>query len=245
MKIKAILTSIVAISVISATVAMMTGCGEQNEDSSATSTTAGTTAAKKVATTAAATTAATGGKSDSSSANSGNSQDKSSQSSSGSVSNNNNSNDNSSSNIGISYAEAISNVEAQAGSDAQIVNAVEGKSPDGWACWVVTVLPSSDSGNNETVTYYSGYLFCYSENYQGANNNSGNSENNGIAISYDDAINNVKLQAGSGAQILSAVEGKSPEGFPCWVVTVSPVSKSGDNETVTYYSGYQFCYAEQ
>ena len=224
MKIKAILTAILAISVVSATAVMITGCGEQKENTSATATTAQTTAAQST----------------SSSDNSGQSQDESSQSAAGSMSDNNSSND-----IGISYDTAIANVKAQAGSGAQILNAVEGQTPDGYPCWVVTVSPVSNSDESETVTYYSGHLFCYAENYQGAQDNIVNSENNDIGISYDTAIANVKAQAGSGAQILNAVEGQTLDGYPCWVVTVSPVSKSDDRETVTYYSGHLFCYAEQ
>ena len=238
MKIKTILTAILAVSVVSATTVMMTGCGEQKGNASATATTAETTVARSTASSDKGGQSQDGG-SQSNDSNS-QSQENSAESSADSMSDDNSSND-----IGISYDDAIANVKAQAGSGAQILSAVEGKSPDGYHCWVVTVSPVSKSDDSEKVTYYSGYLFCYADNYQDAQVSAENSEDNDIGISYDDAISNVKAQAGSGAQILSAEEGKSPDGYRCWVVTVSPVSKSDDNETVTYYSGYLFCYAEQ
>ena len=67
---------------------------------------------------------------------------------------------------------------------------------------------------------------------------------NSIGVTREEAIANVKQQAGSGAQIVSCTEGTSPEGFPCYVIVVSPITASEEAKNVTYYSGYQFCYAE-
>lgn len=142
-------------------------------------------------------------------------------------------------NIGISKAEAISEVRQQAGSGAEIVNAYEGYTPEGIEAWVVTVIPVSKSDEYEQVTYYAGYLFCYAEKNE---SDSSSADNDGY-ISRETAIANVKQQAGSGAEILDAYKGYSPEGFEAWVITVAPVSADGD-ETVTYYAGYQFCYPE-
>ena len=61
-----------------------------------------------------------------------------------------------------------------------------------------------------------------------------------IGIDKETAIANVKELCGADSTIVSCTKGHSPvEGFDCWVVTVTPANSS---ETVTYYSGYQFCY---
>jgi len=69
-----------------------------------------------------------------------------------------------------------------------------------------------------------------------------NSEN--IGIDRETAVSNVKELAGSGAKIVSVTEGTSLEGFKCWVVVVEPVTTENGPDTVTYYSGYQFCYPD-
>ena len=69
-----------------------------------------------------------------------------------------------------------------------------------------------------------------------------NSEN--IGIDRETAVSNVKELAGSGANIVSVTEGTSPEGFKCWIVVVEPVTTENGPETITYYSGYQFCYPD-
>ena len=171
MKIKTILTAILAVSVVSATTVMMTGCGEQKGNASATATTAETTVARSTASSDKGGQSQDGG-SQSNDSNS-QSQENSAESSADSMSDDNSSND-----IGISYDDAIANVKAQAGSGAQILSAVEGKSPDGYHCWVVTVSPVSKSDDSEKVTYYSGYLFCYADNYQDAQVSAENSEDN-------------------------------------------------------------------
>ena len=65
-----------------------------------------------------------------------------------------------------------------------------------------------------------------------------------IGIDRETAVSNVKELAGSGANIVSVTEGTSPEGFKCWVVVVEPVTTENGPDTVTYYSGYQFCYPD-
>lgn len=241
MKFKSIFAAVLAAAVVSAAGVMMTGCGGQNDKSSATATTAtaGTTQAASTQTAGNGAQAQDG----SSQAQDGGSQaqneNSAAQSDAGEQSGNGSSNEVG----GITREEAIANVKAQAGSGAQILNSVVGQSPDGLPCWVVTVSPVTNSAEAKTVTYYSGYQFCYAENYADVQSNEDNGANSGVGISYDEAIANVKAQAGSGAQILSAVEGQSPDGNACWVVTVAPVTNSDDASTVTYYSGYLFCYA--
>ncbi|MBQ3329804.1 MAG: hypothetical protein IJG87_01340 [Ruminococcus sp.] len=56
------------------------------------------------------------------------------------------------------------------------------------------------------------------------------------------AIANVRELVGSGAQIISSEKGYTPEGWTAWIIVVAPVTTSDGPETVTYYSGYQFCY---
>ena len=80
-----------------------------------------------------------------------------------------------------------------------------------------------------------------SDSNNSADNNAGN---NGNYIDRADAVAAVKAQAGSGAEILDVQQGYTPDGIEAWVITVAPVSNSDENKTVTYYSGYQFCYAE-
>lgn len=65
-----------------------------------------------------------------------------------------------------------------------------------------------------------------------------------IGVDRETAISNVKQLAGSGAKIISVTEGTSLEGFKCWVVVVEPVTTENGPDTVTYYSGYQFCYPD-
>jgi len=65
-----------------------------------------------------------------------------------------------------------------------------------------------------------------------------------IGVDRETAVSNVKELAGSGAKIVSVTEGTSLEGFKCWVVVVEPVTTENGPETVTYYSGYQFCYPD-
>ena len=71
-----------------------------------------------------------------------------------------------------------------------------------------------------------------------------NITSNSFGVDSETAISNVKLLVGSGAKIVSATEGTSPEGFKCWVVVVEPVTTENGPDTVTYYSGYQFCYPD-
>jgi hypothetical protein len=67
-----------------------------------------------------------------------------------------------------------------------------------------------------------------------------NSDN--IGVDRETAIANVREQVGSGAQILSCEKGVSPEGFNCWVIKVAPVTNGNGPDSMTYFSGYQFCY---
>ena len=61
-------------------------------------------------------------------------------------------------------------------------------------------------------------------------------------IDEQTAISNVRKQAGSGATVISYTKGYSPDGAKAWVVVVQSVSTDDSTDTVTYYSGYQFCY---
>lgn len=137
----------------------------------------------------------------------------------------------------ISQELAVANVKEQAGSGAQIISVEKGKSPDGAAAWIVVVQPITNGEGAETVTYYSGYQFCYPES-----KSSSAAQSNEISISQQEAVANVMQQAGSGATVLNVEQGTSPDGFPCYVVTVQPITNGEGPDTVTYYSGYQFCY---
>lgn len=91
-----------------------------------------------------------------------------------------------------------------------------------------TEVASKDSADNSNE-----------EESTAASDSSGN-----IGVDRETAVSNVKQLAGSGAKIVSVTEGTSPEGFKCWVVVVEPVTTEDGPETVTYYSGYQFCYPD-
>ncbi len=241
---KAIVSVILAAAVITGTAAL-SGCGNGDKDKAATTVPSTTKAA---ATTAAKTTAANSnaGNAESSDAQSENSQADGNAESSDS----NNSADNNAGNNGnyIDRADAVAAVKAQAGSGAQILDVQQGYTPDGIEAWVITVAPVSNSDENKTVTYYSGYQFCYSNEssieVSKAESSASSSADDSNYIDRADAVAAVKAQAGSGAEILDVQQGYTPDGIEAWVITVAPISNSDENKTVTYYSGYQFCYAE-
>ncbi len=135
----------------------------------------------------------------------------------------------------IEKSEALAAVKQQAGSGAQILDSYQGYSPEGLKAWVITVAPISASTEPEEVTYYVGSGFCYSDT---------NYSNDDEYLSREEAVANVKQQAGSGAQILDAYQGYSPDGDEAWVVTVAPITTGDDDSTVVYYVGKRFCYSE-
>ena len=137
----------------------------------------------------------------------------------------------------IDQQTAVANVKQQAGTGAKVVSVEKGTSPDGVPCWVVVVEPVTNGEGPDTVTYYSGYLFCYAEGVEIPSDEEG-----GVGIDQQTAVANVKQQAGTGAQIISCEEGTSPDGLPCYVVVVAPVTNSEEAVYDTYYSGYLFCY---
>ena len=241
---KAIDSVILAAAVINGTAAL-SGCGNGDKDKAATTVPSTTKAA---ATTAAKTTAANSnaGNAESSDAQSENSQaDGNAESSDSNNSADNNAGNNSNY---IDRADAVAAVKAQAGSGAQILDVKQGYTPDGIEAWVITVVPVTSSDENKTVTYYSGYQFCYSNEssieVSKAESSASSSADDSNYIDRADAVAAVKAQAGSGAEILDVQQGYTPDGIEAWVITVAPVSNSDENKTVTYYSGYQFCYAE-
>lgn len=227
--IKKSLAIIFATLITSATAAMLTGCGGENKESnSAATTVAATTVAKT-----------TGSNGQSSNANQaqGNQNSQSAES---------NGSDNGSSQSDDGYIDqqtAIANVKQQAGSGATIISSTKGYAPDGLKAWVIVVQPVTNNDSTDTVTYYSGYQFCYPETASG-NNDSDNSDDSDGYIDEQTAISYVKQQAGSGAAIVSSTKGYTPDGLKAWVIVVQPVTNTDSADTVTYYSGYQFCYPE-
>ena len=211
---------------------LMTGCGEDK------SKTESTTAP---ATTVAATTAGKSSKTSGSSqqndngsrTNSSNDSSQSSQSDDGSSS---------SSDGLISESEAAAKVRQLEGTAAQVINSYEGTAPDGSPAWIITVSRVT-TGDAQYVTYYVGNDFCYCVDEDYDSDDQSSDGYSGTDITEEEAIAMVRQQAGSRAQIISSYEGYTPDGIPAWVITVAPVSKSADSETVTYYAGYGFCYA--
>ena len=228
--IKKSLAIIFAALITSATAAMLTGCGGDNKESnSAATTVAATTVAKT-----------TGSNGQSSNAN----QTQGNQNSQSAESNGSDNGSSSQSDDGyIDQQTAIANVKQQAGSGATIISSTKGYAPDGLKAWVIVVQPVTNNDSTDTVTYYSGYQFCYPETASG-NNDSDNSDDSDGYIDEQTAISNVKQQAGSGAAIVSSTKGYTPDGLKAWVIVVQPVTNTDSADTVTYYSGYQFCYPE-
>lgn len=227
--IKKSLAIIFAALITSATAAMLTGCGEDSKESNSAATTV-------AATTVAKTTASTGQSSNANQAQG----DLNSQSAES------NGSDNGSSQSDDGYIDqqtAIANVKQQAGSGATIISSTKGYAPDGLKAWVIVVQPVTNNDSTDTVTYYSGYQFCYPETASG-NNDSDKSDDSDGYIDEQTAISNVKQQAGSGAAIVSSTKGYTPDGLKAWVIVVQPVTNTDSADTVTYYSGYQFCYPE-
>ena len=139
----------------------------------------------------------------------------------------------------IDEETAIANVRQLAGSGAQIISTEKGYSPDGIKAWIIVVAPVTTGDGPETVTYYSGNQFCYPEN---TSDSTQSDDSDDGYIDEATAIANVKQLAGSGAQIVSTEKGYSPDGIKAWVIVVAPVTTEDGPETVTYYSGEQFCY---
>lgn len=139
----------------------------------------------------------------------------------------------------IDEETAIANVRQLAGSGAQIISTEKGYSPDGIKAWIIVVAPVTTGDGPETVTYYSGNQFCYPEN---TSDSTQSDDSDDGYIDEATAIANVKQLAGSGAQIVSTEKGYSPDGIKAWVIVVAPVTTEDGPDTVTYYSGEQFCY---
>ena len=235
--IKKSLAIIFAALITSATAAMLTGCGgDKKESNSAATTVAATTAAKTTAPNEQnSDTNQTQDNQNSQSAESSGSDNGSSQSDGGKAED---------SDGYIDKQTAIANVKQQAGSGATIISSTKGYTPDGIKAWVIVVQPVTKNDSTDTVTYYSGYQFCYPETASGNNNDSDNSDGSDGYIDEQTAIANVKQQAGSGATIVSSTKGYTPDGLKAWVIVVQPITNTDSTDTVTYYSGYQFCYPE-
>lgn len=138
--------------------------------------------------------------------------------------------------IGVSEMAAINHVKEQIGEDADILSCYEGTDSMGLSCWIII---ASRAGSSDRLTFYSGYQFCYSNDL-----NTGNKGSDDVGVGEATALANVREQVGSGAEIISCTKGYSPEGFRCWVIVVAPVTNGTGPDTVTYYSGYQFCYSD-
>lgn len=143
----------------------------------------------------------------------------------------------------ISREDAAAKVKQQIGTAGQIIDMTLGTSPDGAKAWVVTASVAGREDAPSTVVYYVGYQFCYTDSYNTVDGDeeAGDGSAN-VGVDRATAINNVKKQAGTGAEIISCYAGTSPEGLPAWIITVAPVTADVNAVAVTYYSGYQFCY---
>ena len=141
-------------------------------------------------------------------------------------------------------ATAIANVRSLAGSGAEIISTEKGYSPDGIPAWIIVVAPVTNGNVPDTVTYYSGKEFCYAAEDEESEDETEADEDSGDYIDEPTAIANVRAQVGSGAEIISSEKGYTPDGIPAWIIVVAPVTTSDGDETITYYSGEQFCYPD-
>ncbi len=146
---------------------------------------------------------------------------------------------------GISIGEAISNVKKQTGSGAEILNYYKGYNPTiaDSPAWVIEVSLISASEEAVTDTYYVDQFQCFSQSSIDSEDDGDITDDEYAHISYSEAVTTVKRQAGSGAEILDVVKGEDPEGVECWLVTVMPVSRDDDVESVTYAVNSNQCYA--
>ena len=106
------------------------------------------------------------------------------------------------------------------------------------AATAATAAPAASQSGGNTAT----------QAQSGDNSQGGNSANSAETIdpylNEADAIANVRQQAGTGATIVSATKGYTPDGLAAWVIVVQPVTTENGAQTVTYYTNYAFCYAE-
>ena len=138
MKIKRIITVLLAALMIISIGALLSGCGdEETKKASDTKETA-----KVTETTAETTSAVTETEADTGS---------------------DDSDTDSSSDSYIDRQTAVANVKQQAGSGAKILSVKKGTGPDGLSAWVVVVEPITNGEGPDTVTYYVNDGFCYTE----------------------------------------------------------------------------------
>ena len=95
----------------------------------------------------------------------------------------------------IDRQSAIANVKKQAGSGAEIADCRKGYTPDGLAAWIVTVIPVTNGNGSDTVTYYSGYQFCYAASNEDSDNNPTLTDDEDGYISKSEAINLMRKKA--------------------------------------------------
>ena len=146
----------------------------------------------------------------------------------------------------ISYADAYANVKSVAGSGSNVLSYYKGFDPAGHECWVFSVSLISASDEEVIETYYVDNHQCYSQSsYEEGKEEVTPNEDTYAGITYDEAVSLVKEREGSGAEILSVIQGTSPDGVSAWIITVMPISSSEDCQSVTYYAGEFFCYPEE
>jgi len=221
-KINMIIALVLAVAMIMAAGVVLTGCGDKKNTDPTAATTATTAATEK---------ATTGAADNSSSQNAQNGSNTSSQaaaSSAGSVSDDGY----------ISENAALENVRAQIGTGGKIISYTKGFTPDGIKAWIVVTEPVTTSDGPTTVTYYTNDQFCYAAS-QDTSNAAGD------YLDEASALQQVREQVGTGAQILDYYQGTTPDGMKAWVVTVQPITTSDGPETVIYYVNHQFCYPAQ
>ena len=140
--------------------------------------------------------------------------------------------------IGVDRETAISNVRERVGSGAEIVSCEKGKAPDtDFDCWVVVVKPVTNGNGPEQVTYYSGYLFCYTLESNAANTASTNDGQNPMmnfigTYTNGRAMMTVSCSGKNEASIQIRWSGSAFEGS-VWTMS-GAVSASDEGVTVTY-----------
>ena len=232
-----ILAVILAASVVTVNGLLLTGCSEQKKDAEPTSATASETTAATEQQNNDASQVSTDGSAEQSDSDSESDSDGDTNESTASEA------------TASTTSETTVSTEQQNSAESQVNNdssleqsdSDSESDSDGYIDEATAIANVSDGP--ETVTYYSGYQFCYPETSYRDNDTDTNTDIDSDGyIDQATAIANVKQQVGSGAEIISSEKGYTPEGWAAWVIVVAPVTASDNPETVTFYSGYQFCY---
>lgn len=136
---------------------------------------------------------------------------------------------------GIDQVTAVANVREQVGSGAEILSCTKGKAPDtGADCWVIEVAPITNGSGSEKVTYYSGYLFCYTlENSPVAADGSGQNPMMNYIGNYTNGSATMTVSCIGKDEVSITILKENSEDAVKWSMS-GPVSVGDESITVSY-----------